>query len=198
MILRVRRVVFPVLAVAAVLLLASTVSAVLSPVLFAVLLAVILNPVVNAAERIQLPRVLSVSLLYVALIVVLVFLASMLLPFARRSAGSAPSRSGLVAGVVLACAVVSLTAQHVFLAVASPELTGISTHRCGWCVVEHSFAGGAAAGMAMLAVSASLLTALSSVLEHRAGTGAGVSRALACGSLIFLLVAAALGGLAGL
>lgn len=76
--LRVRRVVFPILAVAAVLLLASTVSAVLSPVLFAVLLAVILSPVVNAAERIHLPRVLSVSLIYVALVVVLVILASVL------------------------------------------------------------------------------------------------------------------------
>ncbi|GJM20134.1 MAG: hypothetical protein DHS20C15_00490 [Planctomycetota bacterium] len=75
---RVRRVVFPVLALAAVLLLASTVSEVLSPVLFAVLLAVILNPVVNAAERIQLPRVLSVSLMYVGLIVLFVFFASML------------------------------------------------------------------------------------------------------------------------
>ena len=67
--LRVRRIVFPVAAVVAVFLLASTLSPVLSPVMFAALLAVILNPVVDAAARFRLPRVVTVSLLYVALLI---------------------------------------------------------------------------------------------------------------------------------
>jgi predicted PurR-regulated permease PerM len=64
-----RRFAFPVLALALVTLLASTLSSVLNPVLVAVLLAVILNPVVNAAARLNLPRVVTVSLLYALLLV---------------------------------------------------------------------------------------------------------------------------------
>jgi len=64
-----RRVAFPVLALAAVLLLASTFSAVLAPVLVAILLAVVLHPVVDRASRFHLPRVVSVSILYVVLVV---------------------------------------------------------------------------------------------------------------------------------
>ena len=63
-----RRVAFPVLLVAAVLLLASTLSDVLAPVLVAMLLAVILHPLVDRASRFHLPRVVSVSILYVALV----------------------------------------------------------------------------------------------------------------------------------
>jgi predicted PurR-regulated permease PerM len=66
---RARRIVFPVAAVVLVLVLASTLSPVLSPVLFAALLAVILNPVVDAAARFRLPRVATVSLLYVAILI---------------------------------------------------------------------------------------------------------------------------------
>lgn len=66
---RVRRIVFPVAAVVFALLLASTLSPVLSPVFFAALLAVILNPVVDAAARFRLPRVVTVSLLYVAILI---------------------------------------------------------------------------------------------------------------------------------
>jgi len=62
-----RRVAFPILAVLGVLLLAWTLSTVINPVLIAVLLAVILNPVVNAAARFRMPRVLTVSILYVLL-----------------------------------------------------------------------------------------------------------------------------------
>lgn len=68
MTVRWRRVAFPVLLVGAVLLLASTFSAVLSPVLVAMLLAVILHPLVDRASRFHLPRVVSVSILYVALV----------------------------------------------------------------------------------------------------------------------------------
>jgi hypothetical protein len=64
-----RRLAFPVLAIAGVMLLFSALSEVLNPVLIAVLLAVILNPVVNAAGRFGTPRVLTVSLLYVLLLV---------------------------------------------------------------------------------------------------------------------------------
>jgi predicted PurR-regulated permease PerM len=67
--IRVRRIVFPVAAVVATLVLASTLSPVLSPVLFAALLAVILNPVVEAAARFRLPRVATVSLLYVVILI---------------------------------------------------------------------------------------------------------------------------------
>jgi predicted PurR-regulated permease PerM len=67
---RVRRVVFPVVAVVVVLILARTVSPVLSPVLFAALLAVILNPAVEAAARFRLPRAATVSLLYVIIVLV--------------------------------------------------------------------------------------------------------------------------------
>ena len=69
LIARWRRLAFPVLAIAGVLLLFSALSEVLNPVLIAVLLAVILNPVVNAAGRFGTPRVLTVSLLYVLLLV---------------------------------------------------------------------------------------------------------------------------------
>lgn len=65
---RYRRVIFPVAAVVAVLLLASTLSPVLSPVLFAMLLAVILNPAVEAAQRFRMPRVATVAILYVLII----------------------------------------------------------------------------------------------------------------------------------
>lgn len=64
-----RRIAFPILAVLIVLLLAWTLSTVINPVLIAVLLAVILNPVVNAASRFRMPRVLTVSILYVLLAV---------------------------------------------------------------------------------------------------------------------------------
>lgn len=63
-----RRLAFPVLALAGILLLFSALSEVINPVLIAVLLAVLLNPLVNAAGRFGLPRVLSVSLLYVLLL----------------------------------------------------------------------------------------------------------------------------------
>jgi len=63
-----RRLAFPVLALAGILLLFSAVSEVINPVLVAVLLAVLLNPVVNAAGRFGFPRVLTVSLLYVLLL----------------------------------------------------------------------------------------------------------------------------------
>ena len=66
---RLRRVVFPIAAVVLVLVLASTLSPVLSPVLFAALLAVILNPVVDASARFGLPRVATVSLLYVTILI---------------------------------------------------------------------------------------------------------------------------------
>ncbi|MGQ0552075.1 MAG: AI-2E family transporter [Planctomycetota bacterium] len=60
---------FPVLALAAVLLLAWTLSEVLNPVLIAVLIAVILNPVVNLASRFRLPRIATVAVLYILLAV---------------------------------------------------------------------------------------------------------------------------------
>ena len=66
--LRYRRLIFPVAAVGVTLVLASTLSPVLSPVLFAMLLAVVLNPVVEAAGRFQLPRVATVSILYVVFV----------------------------------------------------------------------------------------------------------------------------------
>jgi predicted PurR-regulated permease PerM len=65
-----RRAAFPVLLVAAVLVLASTLSAVLAPVLVAILLAVLMHPVVDRASRFHLPRSVSVSVLYVLLVVV--------------------------------------------------------------------------------------------------------------------------------
>lgn len=63
-----RRLAFPVLALAGILLLFSALSEVINPVLIAVLLAVLLNPLVHLAGRFGLPRVLSVSLLYVLLL----------------------------------------------------------------------------------------------------------------------------------
>ncbi|MBM3985046.1 MAG: AI-2E family transporter [Planctomycetes bacterium] len=74
-----RRLAFPVLALAGVLLLFSALSEVLNPVLVAVLLAVLLNPVVNAAARFGLPRVLTVSLLYVLLLLGLTLAGSIVL-----------------------------------------------------------------------------------------------------------------------
>jgi len=73
-----RRLAFPVLAIAGVMLLFSALSEVLNPVLIAVLLAVILNPVVNAAGRMGTPRVLTVSLLYVLLLVGMTLTGSVL------------------------------------------------------------------------------------------------------------------------
>jgi predicted PurR-regulated permease PerM len=71
-----RRLAFPVLAIAGILLLFSAVSSVLNPLLVAMLLAVILNPVVNAASRFGLPRVVTVSALYVLLLLVLTLTGS--------------------------------------------------------------------------------------------------------------------------
>jgi predicted PurR-regulated permease PerM len=71
-----RRLAFPVLALAGVLLLFSALSEVLNPVLVAVLAAVILNPVVNAASRFGLARVVTVSLLYLVLLVALTLAGS--------------------------------------------------------------------------------------------------------------------------
>jgi predicted PurR-regulated permease PerM len=73
-----RRVAFPVLALAVILLLAYTLSSVINPVLIAVLLAVILNPVVNAASRFRLPRVVTVAVLYVLLGLGVVLLGTVL------------------------------------------------------------------------------------------------------------------------
>lgn len=70
MTLRYRRIVFPILLATVILVLASTLSEVVSPVLFAMILAVILNPLVDAAGRFKLPRVATVSILYVALVLV--------------------------------------------------------------------------------------------------------------------------------
>ena len=78
MIARWRRIAFPILALLAILLLASTLSSVLNPVLIAVLLAVLLNPVVNLAVRIGLPRVVTVGLLYVALALAVVVASTVL------------------------------------------------------------------------------------------------------------------------
>jgi predicted PurR-regulated permease PerM len=73
-----RRVAFPVLALAVILLLASTLSSVINPVLIAVLLAVILNPVVHAASRFRMPRVVTVAVLYVLLGLGVVLLGTVL------------------------------------------------------------------------------------------------------------------------
>jgi len=78
LIARWRRIAFPVLALLAILLLASTLSSVLNPVLIAMLLAVLLNPVVNAAGRAGLPRVVTVGLLYVALALAVVVASTVL------------------------------------------------------------------------------------------------------------------------
>jgi len=78
MIARWRRIAFPVLALLAILLLASTLSSVLNPVLIAVLFAVLLNPVVNLAGRAGLPRVVTVALLYVALALTVVWASNVL------------------------------------------------------------------------------------------------------------------------
>jgi len=74
-----RRLAFPVLALAGILLLFAALSEVINPVLIAVLLAVLLNPLVNAAGRFGLPRVLSVSLLYVLLLLGLTLAGSVVL-----------------------------------------------------------------------------------------------------------------------
>ena len=74
-----RRIAFPVLALAGILLLFSALSAVINPVLIAVLLAVVLNPVVNVAGRLGLPRVVTVSLLYVLLLLGLTLAGSIVL-----------------------------------------------------------------------------------------------------------------------
>lgn len=73
---RLRRVAFPVVVLVAALVLASTLSPVLSPVFFAILLAVILNPLVEAAGRLRLPRVVTVSVLYVLLVLLVVLVGS--------------------------------------------------------------------------------------------------------------------------
>ncbi|MFT7461687.1 MAG: putative PurR-regulated permease PerM [Pseudohongiellaceae bacterium] len=72
MTLRYRRIVFPILLASMILVLASTLSEVVSPVLFAMLLAVILNPLVDAAARFKLPRVATVAMLYMALVLVVI------------------------------------------------------------------------------------------------------------------------------
>ena len=71
-----RRVAFPLLAVAAILIFARTLSPVLSPVLLAMLLAVVLNPLVEAAARLRLPRAATVILLYIVLALALTFTGS--------------------------------------------------------------------------------------------------------------------------
>ena len=73
-----RRIAFPVLALLAILLLASTLSSVLNPVLIAMLLAVLLNPVVNLAGRAGLPRAVTVALLYVGLALAVVVASTVL------------------------------------------------------------------------------------------------------------------------
>jgi predicted PurR-regulated permease PerM len=74
-----RRIAFPVLALAGILVLFSALSAVINPVLIAVLLAVVLNPVVNVAGRLGLPRVITVSLLYALLLLGLAVAGSVVL-----------------------------------------------------------------------------------------------------------------------
>ena len=111
-----RRIAFPVLALLAILLLASTLSSVLNPVLIAVLLAVLLNPVVNLAARVGLPRALTVGLLYIALALavglppeqrlILVLFAAMptassAYVLAARMGGDGPFVAGLVSVSIL-------------------------------------------------------------------------------------------------
>ncbi len=76
MITRLRRIAFPILALVIVLLVASTLSSTLSPVLFALLIAVVLNPLVEFAARLRMPRVATVTLLYLGLAFVIVFSAT--------------------------------------------------------------------------------------------------------------------------
>ncbi len=65
MTIRWRKVAFPLLVVAAILIFARSLSPVLTPVLLAALAAVVLNPVVDFAARLGMPRVATVILLYV-------------------------------------------------------------------------------------------------------------------------------------
>lgn len=123
-------------------------------------------------------------------------LVGALVPSARhRVEGAHAGRPALVAALA-AAATVLVAAQHVFVAVASPRFTGISTHRCGWCVVEGSPLGGASMGLLLLAVGVVPLVVLASGLERRSGGPAAVSRTTARLVLLALAVSGVLLALA--
>lgn len=102
---------------------------------------------------------------------------SALAVMSRRRADDRPPSPAVVATALAAVVVVSVAAQHVYVAVVSPRVTGISTHRCGWCVLEKAPLGGLAAGLLAVGCATLVLAAFAAFLERRrSGAGAAVSR----------------------
>jgi len=125
----------------------------------------------------------------------LVALAGVLLVAARRPADGLPLTRLAWAGVLSAAAAVAFLAQHVAIAVVSPAVHGVASHRCGWCVVERTTWGGLSMGMLALALGSSLMAALAAHLEPLETRGrTRISAQLARLALAGLLFAAILAG----
>jgi len=130
----------------------------------------------------------------VLLVAALIAMAAALVPAALRPLDRAPLRPLVWAGVVAAASGVAVIAQHVVIAVVSPAVHGVASHRCGWCVVERTTFGGAAMGLVAVALGSSLLAAFAALLERRDAAGeARMSRRLARIALSALVAATVLG-----
>jgi len=134
----------------------------------------------------------SVVLLVGALIV----LAAALTRAARRPVDRSPHPFAAWTRVLVVASVVGLLAQHVAIAVVSPAVHRVASHRCGWCVVERTTFGGSALGLLVLALGSCALAAFAALLERRnAAGGSPVTRRLARIALVGLLLAAILAAL---
>ena len=120
-----------------------------------------------------------------------------LVPPSRRSEVVRSAGRTLSAPAIALAIALSICAQHVALAIVSPRATGVSTHRCAWCVVEHMPLGALSFALVIATGTLVLLMTVASLLEVRVrSAGDAVSRALARGALVTLAAAAVSAALA--
>jgi hypothetical protein len=132
-----------------------------------------------------------------ALAAAMLVLLAGLWPRVRSPGGAAPGSAAAWIGLLAVGSVATVLAQHVVVAVASPAVHGVASHRCGWCVLERTALGGPAITAFVGAVGAILLGAAAAWLERRdGGVGCLTSRLLARVAAGCLLISAGLAALA--
>ncbi len=132
----------------------------------------------------------------VAMIVAGSLLVAALVPAACRRSSLPPLPGGVWAGVLGAGALFAILAQHVTIAVVSPAVHGIASHRCGWCVLERTTFGGLALAALAVGLGTTVVAAFAARTERYSGVAdSKTSRRLARFALTGLMVAAVLAAL---
>jgi len=123
-------------------------------------------------------------------------LIALLLPPACRGATGRPLSGAAWTAILGIAAALGVLAQHVVIAVVSPAVHGVASHRCGWCVLERTTFGGPAIGALAVGLGLTALAALAASLERRAPDAAPyTSRGLARVAVVGLVVAGVLAAL---